>query len=276
MAVPSISITDLTSSDKIKEGTGIFDVLFRKVTNEVEGQFTKGYLKGSEYAEVYLGAIQATLQQSMQFLLSRDELNIKLQILDLERQAQAVAIEKLKVEKEILDVNLEILELQKTELNAKIDLMELEKITVGKQQILLDKQIATEDQRKLNMAQELLLTTAQKDLVVQQKLNAITENSKLTEEIGLVTANVALTNSQKTLTDKNATKTDTEITLLAAKVTTENSQPAFIAKQIELYEAQRVGFGEDALIKRKKINADMWAVARTTDPDTPLPAGVLP
>lgn len=277
MAIPSISITDLTSSEKIKEGTGIFDVLFRKVTNEVEGQFTKGYLKGSEYAEVYLGAIQSTLQQSLQFLLSRDELNMKLQLLDLEKQAQAINVEKLKIDKEILLLNKDIVGLQKLEMDAKLDLMELEKITVGKQQTMLDKQIASEEQRKLNMAQELLQITAQKDLLVQQKANLLIESDKLTQEVGLTTNNKLIAAEQIAVVAESKNKTMSETALLNAKLVTEQFQTSgtpggLLGKQMELYQAQKDGFVKDALQKQAKIAADVWNIARTTDADaTALP-----
>jgi hypothetical protein len=272
MTVPSISITDLTSSDKIKEGSGIFDVLFRKVSNEVEGQFVKGYLKGSEYAEVYLGAVQATLQQSMQFLLSRDELNMKLQLLDLEKQAQAINLEKLKLEKEILVLNKDIVGLQKLEMDIKLDLMELEKITVGKQQTMLDKQIASEEQRKLNMAQELLQITAQKDLLVQQKANLLIESDKLTQEVGLVTNNKLIAAEQIGVVTESKNKTMSETSLLNAKLVTEQFQTSgtpggLLGKQMELYQAQKDGFVKDALQKQAKIAGDIWSVARTTDPN---------
>ena len=281
MAIPSISITDLTSSEKSKEGTGIFDVLFRKVSAEVEYQFTKGYLKGSEYAEVYLGAIQSTLQQSMQFLLSRDELNMKLQLLDLEKQAQTVNVEKLKIEKEILVLNKDIVGLQKLEMDIKLDLLELEKITVGKQQVMLDKQIASEEQRKLNMAQELLQITAQKDLLVQQKANLLIESDKLTQEVGLMTNNKLIAGEQIAVVTESKNKTIAETTLLNAKVTTELAQTSgtpggVLGKQIELYQAQKDGFIKDALQKKAKIASDVWAVARTTDSDaTGLPLTIV-
>jgi hypothetical protein len=277
MTTPTISITDLISNTLSGEGNGVFDVLINKVNKELEHQFVKGYLKGAEYAQVYVGSLNSVLGQSMQFLLSKDKLNIELQLLELQKEAQKTTNEKLKLEKEILVVQKEVIEIQKIEAGIRNELLNLEKITVGKQQNLLDKQVLVEDQKRLNMAQELLQITAQKDLILQQKLNLVTEGLKLDQEVGLVENNKLIAAQQIDVMTQTKIKTISEINLLNAKVTTEAKQLPMMDKQIELYEAQRVGFGQDAQTKTFKIKADAWAVARSTDPDaTPLPPSLTP
>ena len=291
MTTPTISLTDLTSSPLSGSGEGIFDVLILKVHKELEQQFVKGYLKGAEYAQVYVSSLNTVMAQSMQFLLSRDKLNIELQLLELQKEAQRLANEKLQLEKDILVLQKGIIELEKTQASVKIELMELEKITVGKQQIgidkanlrldketiLLEKQALTEEQKKLNMAQELLQIQAQKDLLIQQKINLILESDKIIQEAGLIENNKLIAAQQINVVAKTVIKTESEISLLNAKVTTEQKQIPMMDKQIELYEAQRVGFAQDAATKTLKIKADAWSVARSTDPDaTPLPASLTP
>lgn len=277
MATPTISITDLTSNVLSGEGDGIFDVLIKKVNKELEQQFVKGYLKGGEYAQVYVGSLNSVLAQSMQFLLSKDKLNIELQLLELQKESQKTINEKLKLEKDILVVQKEVIEIQKIEAGIRNELLNLEKITVGKQQNLLDKQILSEEQKRLNMGQELLQITAQKDLILQQRLNLVTEGLKLTQEVGLVENNKLIAAQQIDVMTQTKIKTISEINLLNAKVTTEAKQIPMMDKQIELYEAQRVGFGQDAETKMFKIKADAWSVARSTDPDnTALPPSLTP
>ena len=286
MTTPNISITDLTSNPLSGEGEGIFDVLIKKVSKELEQQQVDGYLKGSEYAQVYVSSLNATMQQSLQFLLSRDKLNIELQILELQRQAQKTTNEKLLIEKDILTLQKDIITLEKEAAELKNDLLELEKITAAKthismdkqnimldkQTLMVDKQILTEEQKRLNMAQELLQIVAQKELLVEQKESLVIEQNKLTSEIALINSNKAIADSQKLVVDETKNKTISETNLLNAKITTENFQTAgtpggILGKQLELYEAQRDGFVKDALQKKAKIAADVWSVARTTDPD---------
>lgn len=272
-----ISINDLTSSELSGTGTGVFDILIKKVNAELESQFVKGYLKGGEYAQVYVGSLNTVMSQSIQFMLSKDKINAELELIELQKQQQVTVNEKLKIEKEILAIQKQITELQRTEASTRNELLQLEKITVGKQQTLLDKQILVEDQRRLNMGQEQLQITAQKDLLLQQKLNLIVEGQKLEQEVGLIENNKLIAAQQINVMAQTVLKTTAEVSLLNAKVLTEQKQIPMMDKQIELYEAQRVGFNQDATTKILKVKADAWAVARTTDPDaTPLPASLTP
>jgi len=66
---PPDQIADLTSATI--DGTGVFDVLMRANKAHLEQEFTKGRIKGPEYATVYLGALDAVLSASIQFLLQR-------------------------------------------------------------------------------------------------------------------------------------------------------------------------------------------------------------
>lgn len=50
-------------------GTGVFDKLMAAVNAQIEGQYLNNRITGSDYANVYLGGMQAVLQQSMQYVL---------------------------------------------------------------------------------------------------------------------------------------------------------------------------------------------------------------
>jgi hypothetical protein len=50
-------------------GTGVFDKLMEAVNTQIESQYLNNRITGSDYANVYLGGMQAVLQQSMQFVL---------------------------------------------------------------------------------------------------------------------------------------------------------------------------------------------------------------
>jgi len=51
-------------------GTGVFDKLMQAVNAQIESQYLNNRITGSDYANVYLGSMQAVLQQSMQFVMS--------------------------------------------------------------------------------------------------------------------------------------------------------------------------------------------------------------
>lgn len=50
-------------------GTGVFDKLMEAVNTQIESQYLNNRITGSDYANVYLGGMQAVLQQSMQYVL---------------------------------------------------------------------------------------------------------------------------------------------------------------------------------------------------------------
>lgn len=76
----TIDIKDLTSNVQTTingtkhevTGDGIFDDLMETVNQHADAQFAMGRIKGTEYAEFYLGALQSALAQSVQFTLQRE------------------------------------------------------------------------------------------------------------------------------------------------------------------------------------------------------------
>ena len=58
-----INVDDITNSG----GTGVFDRLMTTINSQIETQFLEQRITGSEYATVYLGAMQSELSQSIQF-----------------------------------------------------------------------------------------------------------------------------------------------------------------------------------------------------------------
>ena len=50
-------------------GTGVFDKLVNAVNKNIEGQYNKGRITGSDYAQVYLSSLQTVISQSIQYAL---------------------------------------------------------------------------------------------------------------------------------------------------------------------------------------------------------------
>jgi hypothetical protein len=68
-------LTDLTNGSVVNNewvGTGVFDMLISAINKNIEIQYQKGRITGSDYANVYLGGVQAVLQQSVQWVLQVD------------------------------------------------------------------------------------------------------------------------------------------------------------------------------------------------------------
>ena len=69
MAISIVNLTQnvVTSADNIVTGTGIFDDMMTTVNAHMAAQFNLGRITGSDYATVYLTAIQATVQQAVAY-----------------------------------------------------------------------------------------------------------------------------------------------------------------------------------------------------------------
>jgi hypothetical protein len=68
-------LTALTSGNVVNGewvGTGVFDMLMDAVNKNIEIQYQKGRITGSDYANVYISGVQAVLQQSVQWVLQVD------------------------------------------------------------------------------------------------------------------------------------------------------------------------------------------------------------
>ncbi len=87
MPATPVVLADLTTAEIT--GPGVFDVLMRANKAHLESEFTKGRIKGPEYATVYLGSLEAVLKASLEWLLQRDKVNQEVKLLE-QQTANAV------------------------------------------------------------------------------------------------------------------------------------------------------------------------------------------
>lgn len=78
----TITLDKLTSASAA--GVGVFDVLMRSVKAQLDAEYQANRIKGSEYATVYLGSLQAVLQTSLQMVLAQEKTNLEIQVLEKE------------------------------------------------------------------------------------------------------------------------------------------------------------------------------------------------
>jgi hypothetical protein len=105
---PAIPVTDLTT--EILAGTGAFDALMRANKAHLEAEFTKGRIKGSEYATVYLGSLEVVMRTALEFVLQKAKASAELDVLlaqkcKLEAEFDLIMLEKLKVTAETALLN---------------------------------------------------------------------------------------------------------------------------------------------------------------------------
>ena len=82
----AISIGNLTAgiatdADNVVTGTGIFDDMMETVNAHMAAQFNLGRITGSDYATVYLTAMQATVQQAVAYTIGMQKGNAEASLL---------------------------------------------------------------------------------------------------------------------------------------------------------------------------------------------------
>ena len=197
-----VPITDLTEAKL--DGLGIFDTLMRANKEHLESEFNKGRIKGTEYATVYLGSLDAVMNASLQFLLQRQEVALKAEL--MAQQVLVAQAEVLKANAQVQIANAEIQKVQAEvqiaqaqvlKIAEEIEILKLNKAKIPAEIAHLQAQTAVANQQKLNLESDKLLTISKTTLTDQQKANAVIEGTvlqaqkcKLDAEYDLTVVNV--------------------------------------------------------------------------------------
>jgi len=75
LTIPLIDLTNGTITTDVDgnltwTGTGVFDTLMSAVNKNISIQYDSGRIKDADYAQVYLGSMQASIAAAIQFLLA--------------------------------------------------------------------------------------------------------------------------------------------------------------------------------------------------------------
>lgn len=239
----AILTTDLTTGSL--DGTGVFDLLMAATKPHIKAEYDNGRIKGAEYSQVYLAALNSAMNQSIEFLLRQDATKAQNDILE-QQLLQAVAdtatanaqtalltAQELLIDKDILKRTQETL----TE-TAQTALLTAQELLIDKDILLRTQEILTEVENTAVATAAKCKLQAEFDLIVQQKLKAVQETAVLTQKVVTETAQTS-----------------------GASI----SATSVIGSQVALYTAQKDGFARDAEQKAAKLFFDTWNVRRTTD-----------
>lgn len=247
-----VEVKDLTGGEVA--GAGAFDELMRTIKSNLQSEFDAERIIGSEYANVYLGSINAALATASQFILTLPTMNQQTLLL----QEQVIQAQKQNL---ILDE-----QLLKTV---------AETAVVGKQGALLDEQLLKTQAETALVSANKLLTDKQVEKLTAEILLIGKQEDQLTAETALTNQKlVNLINEDLSIT-KAREKADAEISILNQKKLTEEAQildvvngntvTGVIGLQKLLYQNQADGFIRDAEQKAAKIHADFFTVIQSTD-----------
>lgn len=276
-----IPVKDFTEA-KV-EGEGVYDILMRANAAHLEKEFNASRIKGNEYAQIYLGTMQATMETAVAFFIQKYKLGYEAKLLEIQAKIAEVELQK-------AQVALEIARLEALRVPAEIDKIRSD-ILVNEANILnIGAETARTEQQTSNLAAEALnipkqgeLLDAQSSKIAQEIVNLGSQNLHTIQETSNAVIQGTVLEAQKCKLDAEydilmATKLKVaqETSLLAQKVATEKAQTvgsgtdpdSVIGKQKLLYQAQTDGFQRDAEQKAAKLLVDTWNVRRTTDEGT--------
>lgn len=241
-----------------KAGSGLYDELMRTSQSHLEAEFKAGRIKGTDYANAYLGMMQANLSTGLQFVMQKELTNAQVEI----------AKEQIKQNEK----QNELLELQKVQLEIANQTAQYNlDITLPAQTALLAEQLLqAKEQTKLLTAQitqvnaQTSLVSSQETLVEEQ---TITERTKTTNPTG---------GTAKAAYDK----TQAEVAVLGQKLITEQKQTTgtvdidpttgvvkggLIGAELYLKNNQGEALLRDAEQKGAKVYSDIFNVMYSTN-----------
>lgn len=111
-ALSNGSINSIDPQNVYWDGDGILDKMLKVINLNIKIQYDEGRLKGTEYAEVYLGAMQTALSESIKFLLNKDLIEKQVEGMDVKTAIDEVQLaensEKWAIQKQVLENQLEM------------------------------------------------------------------------------------------------------------------------------------------------------------------------
>lgn len=91
-----IQLTDLTT--RTVGGEGVFDALMESFSNHLKSEFEKGRITGAEYTKAYTALTESAMNQSVGFLLGKDQAFWQAQTAQLQAFTARVQLELAKVQ----------------------------------------------------------------------------------------------------------------------------------------------------------------------------------
>lgn len=231
MPATPVTVADLSATTL--DGAGVFDVLMRSVKAHLDAEFKLGRIKGPEYATVYLGSLEATLQTSLQFLVSQGKIAKELDLLD--KQISLADKELAKADATIAQIT------------AQADLATQQKTNLVAEALNIPKQGA--------------LVDAQKDLATQQGANAVLEGQVLTE------TKLKTIEEKNLLAQKKVTETAQTSSVGVDADSVVGKQKLLYAAQTAGFVSDKIQKGADLMIKSWNVRrtTDEATVADSTN-----------
>ena len=198
-----LDVTDLTETKLV--GMGVLDKMLETMRVHLGDQFEKERIRGPEYATVYLGAFQATLQAAIEFLLAKQKQGLELKL--LEGQASLVQAQEDQIRAEMQKIPLEMAQITaQTNLIIKQTELADKNIELAEKDLeLKDAQIQVQLKQLELMAEQLKQAEAQTEYYKQRTITEKAQTQAGVAATGsVIGTQISLMNKQADGYDRNA------------------------------------------------------------------------
>lgn len=261
MIIPNATISPDFNIDELTEGkldgNGVFDKLMKTFELHLEREYNKQRIRGTDYANAYIGLINNALNQVSNYALEKSKLPLELQL--LEAQIHKIATDTIVATKQggLIDAQIHK-EMAQTEMLH----LEME-YKFPKELALIDAQIANMKaeialkEYELKYIKPIQLALQEKELDIKEQQLRLAEYELLVKapaEVRSINAQADLYN-QKVVTEK--AQTDASVIGSGSVIDHNNKVLA----------QQAISYDNDSKLKATSMLVDTWKVRRNDDPD---------
>lgn len=187
MTLNDIDVNTLTND----QNNGVFDKLMSAVNKNIEQQYTLGNIDSTDYANVYLGSIQAVLAQSVQFSLQEQITEAQVSAILKDNELKTAQLESIAKDNLLKDNQLLIGELELSIKTYEYENLLPEQLNKLKEETTsIQKDSAIKDDQLLSMSLDRSIKTYEYENLLPEQLN------KLVEEITNIQKDAALKDDQ--------------------------------------------------------------------------------
>jgi hypothetical protein len=232
--VIKLTPSDITSGDI--DGSGVFDLMMRGMKAHLKEEYDKNRITGAEYTKAYIALVDGALQNSVQFLIQRDQSYWTAVTAQINAMSARMQLEAVKMQ------------LAQSKFQA---------LTAKSEFALTKLKLATESEAyctaKYNLDYILPLQKSQLEKALLQAQTQI--DTGVYQLTYLLPAQLAMTTEQAA-----AQRAQTRDTLLDG-----TPVAGLLGKQKLLYAQQITSYQRDAEVKAAKLFTDAWITMKTID-----------
>ena len=275
MNIPNVTITDEFNINELTQGkldgNGSFDILMRTILLHLDQEYNKQRIRGTDYANAYIGLINNALNQISNYALQKAKLPLELQL--LEAEIQKVATDTILATKQggLVDAQIHREMAQTEMLHLEMEYKFPKELDMIDAQIEnMKAEIALKDY-ELKYIKPIQLALQEKELALREKQLQISE-----KELGIKEQQLALARYEFEVKAPAEVKSIlAQADLYNQKVVTEKAQTdpdvikegSVIDYNNKVLKQQAISYDNDSKLKATSMLVDTWKVRRNDDPD---------